>query len=92
MGPIVFLGCTDFQIFEPKPLDLKWNSFKFNGPASRYEIAISILSGVVWAHGHFECGMYNILAIYRQKLQIMPNPDEFVVADRGYTHRTDTKN
>ena len=47
----------------------KWCSFKFHGPALRYEIALETEIGhIVWAYGGFLPGEYPDLNIVRKKL------------------------
>ena len=91
---------TDFQIRQPtlkSELILKmtaedrnkyrksWYSFKFKGPALRYEVGVCILSGnICWINGPFKPGLYNDLMIFREKLLHCLSPGETVEADRGY--------
>ncbi len=58
---------------------------KSNGPAHRYEVAISIHSGnAVWANGPWPAGLSN-LRIFRMALKgVVECQDEFAVADEGY--------
>ena len=60
-------------------------SYKFNGPALRYEIAISLLSNdIVWVNGPFCPGDWNNLEIFQQNLMHQLEPGERIEADNGY--------
>ena len=75
---------TDCPIFERKPYLSKYFSFKFNGPGLKYEIGLSIKSGViVWVNGGVPCGV-NDLTLARSKLVKKLLPGEKIIADKGY--------
>lgn len=81
---------TDFRINEQHPFDAGWKSHKFNGPAVRYEVAVSIRGGdIVHINGPFKAGKWNDISIFRKKLKSMLLRGEFVEADKGY--RGDSK-
>ena len=45
---------TDVPVMEPWPFDSKWFSKKFNGPAVKYEVGVSIYNGFTcWINGPF---------------------------------------
>ena len=75
---------TDFKIWGPKPFSNKWWSNNFNGPAVKYEVAISIFGGdIVWVNGPFKGGESDI-TIFRNDLKNMLSEGEKVEADKGY--------
>lgn len=77
---------TDCIIQEPHPFSSSWYSHKFHGPGLRYEIGLSISTGrIVWVNGPYKCGNFpdNKIFIDNMKNNLLPN--EYVVADRGYT-------
>lgn len=56
-----------------------------NGAALRYEVALSIVSGViVWVARPYPCGRYPNLRIYPEKLKLRLRPWEKVIADHGF--------
>ena len=60
-------------------------SYKFRGPALRYEIALSLLSNdIVWINGPFCPGDWNDLEIFRLNLKNQLEAGERVEADNGY--------
>jgi len=60
-------------------------SFKFRGPALRYEVAVSLLSNdIVWINGPFCPGDWNDLEIFRSSLINQLETGERVEADNGY--------
>ena len=60
-------------------------SFKFNGPALRYEVALSLLSNdIVWINGPFCPGDWTDLEIFRFNLMHQLEPGERIEADNGY--------
>lgn len=86
-GQNVFVSIdgVDCIIFEPKPFDRKWYSFKHNGPGLRYEIGLCISTGkIVWAHGGKPCGAYTDLKMAREHFVSMLVNGEKAVADKGY--------
>ena len=80
------VDCPDFPIWEPTPFSQSWWSFKFNGAALRYELAVCIQTGLIaWVNGPFRPAYWPDLSIFRfgglmQKLAV----GEWVVADKGY--------
>lgn len=86
-GLMIFLisvDGTDCRIEEPRPFSRSWFSQKFKGPAVKYEIGLSVLTGdCVWINGPFK-GSKNDVTIFREGL-IHRIPDGFyVIADKGY--------
>ena len=73
---------TDFQVpFHGR----KWYSYKFNGSALRYEVALCIRTGwICWINGPFLPGIWNDLEIFRSELATCLEPNERVEADDGY--------
>ena len=60
-------------------------SFKFHGPALRYEIGVSLLSSdIVWINGPFFPGDWNDLEIFCSNLKNQCEVGERVEADNGY--------
>ena len=60
-------------------------SFKFRGPALRYEVALLLLSNdIVWINGPFCPGDWNDLAIFRHNLKHQLERGERIEADNGY--------
>jgi len=83
---LVTVDGTDFRIQEPIPFNRKWFSKKFNGPALRYEVGISINTGyIVWFNGPFPAGMMPDIKIFESNLKWKMSSGERVVADKGYT-------
>jgi len=76
---------TDFTITEPTPFSPIWFSHKTNGPAIRYEVALSVRSArIVWTYGPFPAGTPD-LEIFRSRLKTkLETADEFAVCDSGY--------
>ena len=84
-GCKVSVDGTDCPICELSPFDPAWYSHKINGPAVRYEIALSVETAkIVWTNGPWPCGAFSDLLIFRTGLKKMLDIDEFVVGDRGY--------
>ena len=77
---------TDFCIRQVQPFWTGWFSHKFNGPAVRYEVAVSIQSGdIVWTNGPFPAGRFPDLKIFRLGLkQLLLFSRERAEADAGY--------
>ena len=79
------LDGTDFPINEPSPFSKIWFSHKFNGPAIRYEIGISLrTSDIVWAFGGVKPGDFPDLELARSCVVDMIDDGELIVADNGY--------
>lgn len=76
---------TDFIIYEPTPFSSQWFSHKSNGPALRYEVALSVhRAKIVWAFGPFAAGTPDV-TIFREKLKRkLEIADEFAISDNGY--------
>ena len=73
------------QIEEPTLFDKHWYSHKFKSAGVRYEVAISIDRGrIVWVNGPYRCGQNPDLNIFRDRLKLILEPGENVVADSGY--------
>lgn len=77
---------TDFRVAQ-QPNAKSWFSFKFKGPALRYEVAISITTGyIVWISPGFRAGRFPDISIFR--LSGLKNrliaEGEKTVADLGY--------
>lgn len=78
---------TDCEIQEPSKFNKNWYSHKFNGPGIRYEIGLSIKSGlIVWVNGPYMCGRNPDIKIFKKKMLGCLRSDEFVIADEGYRH------
>ena len=76
---------TDFEIMEPRPFDKKWYSHKFKGPGLRYEVGVTIYTGVIcWVNGPFPCGQWPDALIAEDCLHYSLEVHERYVADRGY--------
>ena len=76
---------TDFRIREPQEFSTRWFSHKFNGPALRYEVAVSINGGdIVHTNGPFPAGAWPDITIFRDELIHKLEEDEMIEADRGY--------
>jgi DDE superfamily endonuclease len=91
---------TDFHIRQPslktdkikklskedrKAYRKSWFTHKFNGAGLRYEVGICIATGnIVWVNGPFKPGIFNDLAIFKNKLIHYLIPGEQVEADKGY--------
>ena len=51
----------------------------------RYELGLDILEGnLVWIEGPYAAGKYPDVTIFRNYLKNFLNPNERVVADKGY--------
>jgi hypothetical protein len=75
---------TDFKIKEPHPFSTSWWSHKYNGPAVRYEVGVSIEGWIVWVNGPYPAGSWPDLVIAQH---ILPNallPGEQYIADDTY--------
>lgn len=76
---------TDFRIQQQHPFSKKWYSYKFRGPAVRYEVAVCIQTGeIVWINGPYPPGRWNDVTIFKHKLIHLLSPGEKVEADDGY--------
>ena len=77
---------SDLRIYEPTPFSPDFYSHKFHSAGLGYEIIVSIYSGtIVWALGHFSCGSYSGLRIFRLHLkQLLQLTNEKSVVDFGY--------
>ena len=76
---------TDFRILEQWPFNKRWYSHKYEGPAVRYELAISISTGwIVWVNGPFAAGEWPDLRIVGDALNSGLEPGEYYIADGGY--------
>ena len=76
---------TDFLIREPSPFDPLWCSHKFHHAALRYEIGVSVTTGlIVWVYGPFPAGAYNDQAIFNLRMRECLLDYEKVIADNGY--------
>lgn len=59
----------------------------------RYEVGIYVYTvSVVWAHGPFPCGSHSDLRVFQQGVKNALDPDEMVIADRGYNDERCSKN
>ena len=84
----VSLDGTDFSVYDPKPFDPKWFSFKINRAGIRYEVGICIATGfIVWFNGGYKAGYFNDLQLARQGFTSELQPGERVVADKGYNDK-----
>jgi hypothetical protein len=74
-GKVLFNGAPDTRYY----------SYKFQGPALRYEVAVLILSSdIVWVAGPYLPGVWNDLMIFWHGLKGMLLVGERVEADDGY--------
>jgi len=78
----------DCRIIEPQPfikkISKQWYSHKFNGPAVKYEVGVSIARGdIVWINGPYP-GSANDAAIARDGLVQVLDKYERFEADEGY--------
>ena len=75
---------TDYSINQPAPFSKHWYSHKFNGPAVKYEIGVSIQMGhIVWINGPFP-GKWHDVTIFQRDLKGKLGAGELVEADAGY--------
>jgi hypothetical protein len=85
---LVSIDGTDFRLYDPTPFWRGWFSFKFKGPALRYEVGICIQSGdIVWLNGPYPAGAWPDLKIFRDGLKRVlarTRPREKLEADKGY--------
>ena len=87
---LVSVDGVDFEIEEPFPYDKEWSkrwfSPKFNGPALRYELCVSIIGGdIVWCNGPFAAGQWSDWKIFKEGgLLSHLDENERVEADDGY--------
>lgn len=62
-----------------------WFSFKFRGPAVKYEIAIGILTGkIAWISKMYRGAVHDITIFRENLLHMLLADDEKAVADKGY--------
>ena len=81
----------DAMIQEPRTpfFNKTWHSFKFNGPAVRYEIATSNATGlVVHTNGPFPASTFTDYRIFLCNLHHKMLPNEYCHADKGYDDAT----
>lgn len=79
---------TDFRIRQQGDA-VKGNAFashKYKGKSAlRYELGIDILTGnLVWIEGPYPAGRYSDITIFRNCLKHQLEPNERVLADKGY--------
>ena len=75
---------TDFKIRQPAPFWNGWYSHKFNAPAVKYEVGVSIQRGdIVWVNGPFP-GKWHDMTIFCRDMKGMLDEGERVEADDGY--------
>ncbi len=80
------LDGTDFPIENKGGFNPEYYSHKFHGTGLRYEVGISIVSGLIaWVGGGFPCGAWSDLRVARESFIHQLDPGERVIADRGYT-------
>jgi hypothetical protein len=80
---LVSIDCTDCPIQEPWPFDRANYSVKLNGPALKYELAISIKSyDIVHVNGPFAASESDT-TIFRERLMGLLCKDECVECDSG---------
>ena len=73
-------------MYDEKPFDKNWYSFKLNRAGIRYEVAICIQTGyIVWYFGRYKAGKFNDLQLARQEFTSMLLPGEKAIADKGYS-------
>ena len=76
---------TDFATVEYQPFSPGRKSHKFNSAGLRYEVAISIATGLlVHINGPWWCGEYPDIRIARMKLNGLLPAGEYYFADVGY--------
>ena len=77
---------TDFRVMQ-QPNQRGYYSFKFRGPAMRYELGIGIQSGyIVWASRGYKAGANPDITIFRKGglKDLLLEAGEKTVADLGY--------
>lgn len=80
------MDCTNFRILELSLFSSRWYFHKFNGPAIRYDVPISLKNGtLIWTRRPFKCGAYNDLSTLNLKQKFMLNNGKCVVADEEYS-------
>jgi DDE superfamily endonuclease len=76
----------DCPIQEPSPFSSVWYSHKLNGAGLWYEVGICIQTGrIVWINGPYQPGPWPDLRIFRHRLMRTLVPNEWIVANKGYT-------
>ena len=76
---------TDFRINRPVQKARGWYSHKTNSSGTRYQIAVSIPTGlIVHIDGPYPAGHWPDIKIYRRLLKYLLLPGEMVLADLGY--------
>ena len=79
------VDASDFRINEPTPFDPVWYSHKFNGPALRYKMGISIQTGYIcWINSPYPAGEFNDLEIFQLYLKELLARHERVETDSIY--------
>lgn len=78
---------TDCPVHGIHPFTPDMYSHKFNRAGLRYELGVSIHSGlIVWVSEPFKCAVHNDLSIFKSQMAQRLNPGEKVVGDKGYNH------
>lgn len=81
------MNYADFCIVELSPYNARCYSHNYHGPGLRYEIGILFSqAAVVWAHGPFQCEVFNYIKHFNLKEQNMLRKDEKCLAERKYLH------
>jgi hypothetical protein len=79
---------TDFRILQKGAMARgnKFASHKYGGKSAlRYKLGLDILRGnLVWIEGPYAAGKYPDITIFRNCLKNFLDPNERVVADKGY--------
>ena len=81
---LISVDGIDCMVNEPWPFSTDMYSQKFNGPAVKYEVGVSIVTGhIVWINGPFKASV-NDSTICKNKLLTLLATDEGVEVDGGY--------
>ena len=81
---LITVDTTDCPINEPTPFSTKNYSFKFKGPAARFEVGVATQSSnIVWVSGPHQPHQ-NDLIIFRKQLKLMLDDGEKAIADGIY--------
>jgi hypothetical protein len=82
---LVSVDGVDCPVKEPWPFNPSMCSVKFNGPAYKYEVGVSINSGdIVWINGPFKAGKNDKTIFEEDGLAEMLCDDEGIEVDKGY--------
>ena len=82
----VLMALISVHIYDKKPFDRKWYSFKSNRDFIRYEVGLRIATGfIAWFFGVYKAGKFNDLQLAKEQFTSMLLPGGKAVSDKVYS-------